>query len=179
MSETLTTKMPPEIVVNDDLALGWLIPDDAETLFPIILNDPEIKRNVTWPANVHSLDGTRRRIERLTQEEDKSPYVLQKNGVTIGFVGAWGVKDNEHEIGFSYFLAKNRRGHGYITFAVRKMMEVAMENLPIETFAVNITDTNKSSQAIAAKLGFKATDILTKDKVLPELIRRYERPAYE
>lgn len=168
--------MPPEISVENGLFLRYLTPDDAESLLPIIQEDPEIKRNVTWPAGVDDIDDARQSINQLL-EGNKSPYVLQKNGETIGFVGLWGAEGNNHEVGFSYFLAKNCRGHGYVTNAVQKLMHVAKQKLPIDTFVVNITDSNISSQSLAKKLGFEATDILTKDEALPELIRRYERPA--
>ncbi|MHB1060146.1 MAG: hypothetical protein ACYC0F_19980, partial [Rhodanobacter sp.] len=61
--------------------------------------------------------------------------------------------------------------------AVQKLMETVQQNLPVvDTFVVYITEANVSSQAIAAKLGFEATDKIVRDK-LPEPTRRYERPA--
>jgi RimJ/RimL family protein N-acetyltransferase len=170
------SQMPAEIVIDNDLSLRQLVPDDAEAMFQIIQDAPEIKQNVTWSASVHSLDDARRGIEQLLRE-NKSPYVLQEGEETIGFAGIWYSKDNEHELGFSYFLAKDKRGHGYITRAIKALMQATKENLSINTFAVNIIDANEPSKAIAAKLGFKATDILLEDKALPALIRRYERPA--
>jgi RimJ/RimL family protein N-acetyltransferase len=59
-------------------------------------------------------------------------------------------------------------------------MQVVKDDDPsIDTFLVNITDSNKPSQAVAAKLGFKPTDKLMKDRVLTEPTRRYERPAHD
>lgn len=165
--------LPDEITIDDNLSLRRFVEDDAESLFRIIQDDPDIKQSVSWPTQAHSPEDVRRIIKRLLQE-DRAPYVLREKGVTVGFVGAWGVKDNENEIGFSYFLAKDKRGHGYITRAVQKLMEVTKQTLPINTFVVNITEANTPSQAVAAKLGFKPTDVLQKGD-LPAPTRRYER----
>ncbi|HEX5744367.1 MAG TPA: GNAT family N-acetyltransferase [Candidatus Saccharimonadales bacterium] len=169
----------PKIIIDDGLLLRRITPDDAEDMFKIIQADSGIGRNVTWAGLVHSLDDAHKGIEQLLKEF-KSPYVLQENGVTIGFAGTWGYPGKDHEVGFSYFLAKEKRGHGYVTRTVRKLMEaVRNDNPSVDTFIVNITDSNKASQAVAEKLGFKATDKLMKDRVLTEPTRRYERPAHE
>lgn len=167
--------LPGEITIDDNLSLRRLVEDDAESLFRIIQDDLGIKQSVSLAVEAHSLEDVRRAIRRLLQE-NKAPYVLQEKGVTVGFVSAWGVRDNEHEIGLSYFLAKDKRGHGYITRAVQKLMEVTKQILPINTFIVNITEANTPSQAVAARLGFKPTDALRKGD-LPAPTRRYERSA--
>jgi RimJ/RimL family protein N-acetyltransferase len=177
-----TRKISPassSISIDGVLMLRRITTDDAEDLFKIIQEDPGIGQNVTWAGLVHGLADAQRGIEQLLKER-KSPYVLQEDGVTIGFAGTWKYENKDDEIGFSYFLDKNRRGHGYITRTVQKLMEVIKDEDPsIGTFTVNITDSNKPSQAIAAKLGFKPTDKLMKDRVLVEPTRRYVRPAHD
>lgn len=170
--------MPAEVSIDDHLSLRQLTSDNAEDLFQIIKDDPEIGQNVTWPAGIHSLEDTRRAIEQLLSE-DKTPYVLQENGETIGFAGAWYPEDRQHEVGLSYFLAKDKRGHGFVTRTVQGLMQAATDSMPVDTFVANIIDGNGPSIAIIEKLGFKRTDELKYDEALQAQIRRYERPAHD
>ena len=169
--------MPARIMIDEGLALQRVESDDAEDLFQIIQSAPEIKLNVTWPASVNSVEDTSESIKYLLKEDKFQPYALKENNSTIGYIGTWKPDNKQHEIGFSYFLDKNKRGRGYVTRALQRLMQVAKEKLQARMFVVNIIDTNEASKAIAAKLGFEATDKLLKDEVLKAMLRRYERPA--
>lgn len=180
MSEKILTssQMPAEIAIDDGLSLRHITPEDAEELFPIIQDDPEISRNVTWPARSYDLDSTRQNIEQLLQGP-KDPYVLQRDGQTIGFAGTWDSEDIDNAIGFSYFLAKDERGNGYMNRAVNGLMRVVRQKREVDTFLANIEDSNDTSKAVALGLGFEATDVLIWENILKVYIRRWEKPAHE
>jgi len=178
MTKVSTVNMPAEIVVDENLVLRYIRPDDARELFKIIEEDPEIKHNVSWPARTHTLADARRNIEQLLRDP-RAPYVLQEKGVIIGFVGTWDSERSQKEVGFSYFLAKSSRGHGYSIKAVQSLMQATQASRPVDTFLVNIADTNEASKAVAKHLGFKPTGVLITDGDLQVPTRRYERHIHD
>lgn len=169
--------MPDEIMIDKNMKLRRITVDDAEALFHIIREDPGIGKSVTWPASVQNLEDTRQGIRQLSNRENLYPYVLQEKGTTIGYAGAWDSQYGKNEIGFSYFLAKSKRGRGFVNLAVKNLMSVVKQVFPVDMFVVYITEGNEPSKAVAMKLGFKSTDKLRYDKALKKIIRRYERPV--
>lgn len=177
MTEVDTASLPMEIAVNDSLLLRRLTAEDAEELFRIIQDNPDIKKSVTWPASVNSLEGTQAGIDRIL-EECEFRYVLQEDTQTIGYVGLYESDASDNAFGLGYFLASEKRGGGRMAETLSRLMQTVGENLTVDMFVAYIIDSNKPSQAVVSRLGFTVTDVLLEDTALKAMIRRWEKPIH-
>jgi RimJ/RimL family protein N-acetyltransferase len=176
MSELLATDpLAAERAIDDVLSWRLFVPDDAEEVFRIIQDDPDITTRITWTAAARSADDIRQRIEKFPERGGYRGALLEF-GQVIGYGALYESKTrkNEHEIG--YFCAPDKRGRGYTKKLVINLMDTA-KRCGTESFALYIADSNLPSQAVATSLGFVATDELRRDDALDCLERRYERAA--
>jgi RimJ/RimL family protein N-acetyltransferase len=119
---------PPEILETKRLRLRKPVLQDAEEIFRKYVRDPEVTRYLTRWSNA-SVDETRDVIRghQKAWDEGKSFHwviVRKEDDRLLGTITAR-VTDHKWELG--YVLARSYWGRGYMTEAVKKMLDWAFK----------------------------------------------------
>lgn len=145
------------VVYTDHLMLRPIQLSDAIDMFEYASN-PEVLKFVTFPRHT-SVQHTMQVIEQLflTRPDKGVPQayaiVLKSIGKMIGTVDIHTVKRYETvEIG--YILNPMYWGKGYMTEAVKKMLEVTFDYIGVRRIEVQHDVENYASQRVIEKCGF-------------------------
>jgi RimJ/RimL family protein N-acetyltransferase len=179
MQQSLYELMPHKINVADDLGLRLLVPDDAMRIFAIFQADPSIQKTMTWPFRLKTVEDTKERIQKFNDSEELR-YAIIYDGELIGYIGIWKDKGwfgtiQPDDYSYGYFCDPTKRGKGIITDTAKVLMAQVESVVRVKTFSLYIEDSNPASQAVAKKLGFRATDEVYTEPVLGSTERRYIR----
>lgn len=147
-----------------DLQLVPLAEDDAEELFALTAaNRAHLRRWLPWvdavrcvaDSSVHVRNGLE--LRRLGLRLD---YSIRLHGRMIGSL-AYHVLQPAHRLGvIGYWLAQDATGHGYMTAAVRRLVEYGFVDLALNRIEVRVAVGNCTSQEICTRLGFKEEGVL-------------------
>ncbi|MCA9309042.1 GNAT family N-acetyltransferase [Candidatus Saccharibacteria bacterium] len=171
--------MPLETVVNDDCSLRVLRPDDAERIFEILQADSDIStKYVTWLAGATSAEDIAERTADFNSRKALR-YAIVADGTLVGYVGAWqhhfDPESAEYDLG--YFCDPQYRGQGLVTASTNHLMDLLVQHMNAQSFALYINDHNTGSQAVAKKLGYTRTEETGTDRTLGVDERRWEKRA--
>ena len=142
---------------TDRLILRQLNENDAQKAFDNWTSDDDVTRYVRW--NTHkSVDET---VEYIKMEhkrcEEKDNYewgiVLKENNELIGAMGAFPGDDDRIEIGYN--ISKKYWNNGYMTEALKKVMEYLINDVGIKRFICSHAVLNPASGRVMQKAGFK------------------------
>jgi RimJ/RimL family protein N-acetyltransferase len=155
-------------LVDDEIVLRPWTEDDVPALVAA-LNDPEIPRWI--PV-----------IPRPYTEEDALAYVrgevhdlehtwaVTVDGAPIGSIG---MRTNESRVGhIGYWCAREARGRGYTTRALRVVSRFAIEELRFGRLELITDPDNHASQRVAEKVGFRREGVLRSHLLHPDGRRR-------
>lgn len=176
--------MPNEIIVNKDLRLRFLVPEDAERMYHIFQADPEIQSRVTWTHGLKTVEDIRTTIEGF-QANKSIRYAILQGDELAGYIGMWSDygymdgQDHDGWYGLGYFLDSHYRGNGLVQLATRAMMMKAEDVFDVRRWSVYVEDDNKPSRAVLEKLGFVATDNTYDEPVLQVVERQWEKAVDE
>jgi RimJ/RimL family protein N-acetyltransferase len=88
-------------------------------------------------------------------------------------VGSIGMRVNEQKIGhIGYWCAREARGRGVTTLALRLLCRYALEELNIERLELVTDPDNRASQRVAEKVGFRPEGVLRSHLLHPDGRRR-------
>lgn len=154
------------------LELRPLTAKDAQNLFEAIDSSrKELARWVPWIRKVKGPDDQRRFI--LTSEE----AMRKKSSITLGIfhhqtkkvfgvigTGRLNFLDQKTEIG--YWMRTNESGKGYTTEACTLLIQYLFEKMNFHRITLNAATTNRASQRVAKKLGFRREGLLRENQLL-------------
>lgn len=81
---------------------------------------------------------------------------MRENGQLIGFVGLGGFDElDEKEIGIAYWLDIEQNGYGYMTEAVKAVVNIAFEEYGYDHIIATVQPDNHASRRVAEKAGLK------------------------
>ena len=106
-------------------------------------------------------------------------WVMEVDGVIAGTIGAYDLKDDTIEVGFS--VVKAWQGRGLATEALKKVLEYLTENEGISCVTAWCAAGNVGSQRVLEKAGMEFMNaekngLLIGDRVYDKLIYRFEVP---
>jgi RimJ/RimL family protein N-acetyltransferase len=155
-------------LVDDEIMLRPWTEGDVPALVAA-LNDPEIPRWI--PV-----------IPRPYTEEDALAYVrgevhglehtwaVTVDGAPIGSIG---MRTNESRVGhIGYWCAREARGRGFTTRALRMVSRYAIEELQFGRLELITDPDNHASQRVAEKVGFRREGVLRSHLLHPDGRRR-------
>ncbi len=153
------TGATPELHTERLLMRGWTSADrDA---FAEMNADPEVMEHFPSTLTREQSDAFVDRIERVFAEHGYGLWVLERNGVFLGFTGLWVpafhasfMDDLPHpvvEVGWR--LRRDAWGHGYATEAARASIEFGFETLGLPQVVSFTVVGNLRSQAVMKRLG--------------------------
>ena len=141
---------------TERLILRKLTMDDAEKMFENWTNDEEVCRYLTWLPH-KSLEVTREKLEDWMEDYEDPKTVrfgieLKENHDLFGEIDIVKFVDDVPVMGFA--SSKKYWGHGYMTEAVRKMLE-HLFSLGYKKIYLELDSRNIGSINLALKVGFK------------------------
>lgn len=138
---------------------------DADT--PAIVaacQDPEIPRWTRVPEPYDEATAAEWATESTrARESGEALHLLIADAQTDELLGSIGVQDiryAESRCDIGYWLAREARGKGIMTRAVRLLSRWVFENLPIERIQITVQPENRASRAVAERAGYKLEGIL-------------------
>jgi ribosomal-protein-serine acetyltransferase len=154
---TLNTAIP-------DLQLVPLGEGDAEELFALTaVNRAHLRRWLPWIDDVRSVADTSAHVRNgleLRRLGLRMDYTVRLRGRMIGTI-AYHLLQPAHRFGMiGYWLALDATGRGYMTAAVRRLVEHGFVDLALNRIELRVAVGNCASQKICTRLGFKEEGVL-------------------
>lgn len=147
-----------------EIALRSLQIEDAE-LFALHANNNAIANNMTnqfpFPyTKAHALEF----IRRVNGLKPAQVFAIDLDGEAIGAIGLHPQTDiflKNAELG--YWLAEKYWGKGFVSIAIKKIVEYGFSNFEIDRIFARPFGSNKASQRVLEKTGFILEARLEKD----------------
>jgi RimJ/RimL family protein N-acetyltransferase len=145
--------LPERLDISEKLAIRRVRPADADGLFAVIQDNPDIKKYVAWASKVESVEDVIPRLQHYSNKDMDGRYLITSDEATVGYIGIH-PSSNDGEYGIGYCLHKSARGQGYVTDAVAALTEQARDQLGARQIYLQIMLDNEGSNAIPERLGF-------------------------
>ena len=142
--------------------------DDTESVYAAC-QDPEILHWIPFiprpytPNHAHAF---------VTGSLDLGPYqfAITEDDHPVGSIG---IRVNEQKIGhIGYWCARETRGRGLTTRALRLLCQYALDELKMERLELITDPDNRASQRVAEKVGFRPEGVLRSHLLHPDGRRR-------
>lgn len=160
---------PPDRIETSRLILRVPTPDDAPAIFARWAQDRDVVQYLTWRPHT-SVEGTRaflQHIAALRQSAQNFTWVLVLKDEPLP-IGMLGIRDSRGlELG--YVLAKAYWNLGYMTEAVRAVVDWAMEQSTIHRVWAVCDVENRSSARVLEKSGLQREGLLRRWSTHPNL----------
>jgi ribosomal-protein-serine acetyltransferase len=159
-SDSELKPVTPEIKTEiPSLKLRILKEQDAEELF--LRNDQNrehLRQWMPWLDETKSCSDTlnfiRRSSEGATAGTQYS-YALVLGGELVGVVAFNSIEKLNRCATMGYWLAKSQMGRGYMTAAVKALMDEGFQRLELNRIQARVATANYPSQAVCDRLGLK------------------------
>ncbi|MBN4080562.1 GNAT family N-acetyltransferase [Beggiatoa alba] len=150
--------------IDTDIKLSLTIVQYADELFSLIDNNRNfLKTWLSWVDEIQKPGDTKNFIQlqlsKLHESEALHQTIFYKG--KIAGVLSYNKIDREKGIGYiGYWLGKEYNGKGIMTLAVRDLIKLGFDHLPIQKVDIRCAVENSKSRAIAERLGFKNKGII-------------------
>jgi RimJ/RimL family protein N-acetyltransferase len=144
--------------------------DSDEAAMIAALQDPEIPRWTRVPAPYDESTAAEWAVEsRRQQESGEGLHLIIADAETDRLMGSIGIHDIDRLEGrcnIGYYLAREARGRGLMTRAVRMVSRWSFENLPVERIEIPVIAENTASRRVAEHAGYAFESILRSHTVI-------------
>ncbi len=146
------------------LKLRLLKEEDAEELF--LRNDQNrghLRQWMPWLDETKSASDTLNFIRRslvAATAGTQYHYALLLDGELIGVVAFNEIDKMDRCATIGYWLAKSKMGKGYMTAAVKALMDKGFQQLELNRIQARVATSNYPSQAVCDRLGLKKEGVL-------------------
>lgn len=153
------TMAPFYLKVDEDLELRQRLPEDANELFALTdANRKYLMQWLPWLDHCLSPADTMRNIEAALHDAVEGTGLavsIFERGQIVGVTGFNSI-DRSNRIGHvGYWLGEQHQGRGIMTRAVRALVEHGFRVLGLNRITIAAATDNRSSRAIAERLGFR------------------------
>lgn len=157
MTETNLT--PDRIIIrqeNEPVYLKQLLPEDAESYYALITDDPEYLQfyDDTIVSKYPNTASFKQFIERA-EKPNIYRFGVWNDNTLVGGTNLIVDISKGAEIGF--WTNKTHSGHGYATSGQRLLLDFAFNDLKLDEVYCEIVEENQGSVALVEKLGFKTS----------------------
>ena len=155
MTERMETKNMTERMETERLILRPIQKEDTEEIYNCWMHDPDVSRYMMWTAG--DMNTAREFVEFELGNIEKNDWyrwiITDKEGVIMGACLLY--FDEEFDAwDISYNLGKKYWGHGYITEAMKKVIEYAFTTIKAKEIVAFHAVENPASGRVIEKLGF-------------------------
>ena len=161
---------PPEILETERLRLRKPVLEDVEEIFRQYAQDAEVTKYVSWRAH-ESKDETREFLQGCLQAMAcrKSFHWVIARKDDHQLLGMMAARVDGHKWELGYVLARGHWGRGYMTEAVKALVDWAVQQSEIyRVWAVCDVD-NSASARVMEKAGMRREGILRRWSVHPNM----------
>jgi RimJ/RimL family protein N-acetyltransferase len=155
--------LPGEPLVDGETSLRPWRDSDLKALVAAC-QDREISRWTRVPRNYGETDARAYLLQRydMTFEGRAAPFAIvgASDGILAGSIALIRIAWEHRRAEVGYWLAKEARGHGHATRAVRLICDWGARTLNVERFDLLAATGNRSSQAVAERAGFTREAVL-------------------
>jgi [ribosomal protein S5]-alanine N-acetyltransferase len=155
---------------DGDLVLRAWTMDDVPELVDAC-NDPEIQHWIPVIPRPYTEEDARAFIRGEVVGVGQHQFAITENGHVVGSIGL-GVNERSHNAAIGYWCAREARGRGLTTRALRLLSRHALEDLGIERLELITDPDNHASQRVAEKVGFRREGVLRSHLPHPDGRRR-------
>lgn len=142
--------------------------------------DPEIPRWTRVPDHYGGREAREWAGEAARQHEAGEGLHLlivdARDGQLLGSIGIHRIVEEERRCDIGYWLAREARGRGVMTRAVRLLSGWAFSELGVERIEVIVDPRNAASRAVAERAGFRFEGVLRSYVVIKD--RRRDMAMY-
>ena len=162
---------------TERLTLRRYRPDDAEALYRYLGTDPAMYQYSGWNpyATLEMAQETVRGFMGSYDNKRTYSWVMDCGGVLIGIIGAYDLRDDRIEVGYS--VERGSQGHGFATEALKKVLEYLTEKEGITCVTAWCAAENAGSRRVLEKAGMQL--VRTEKESLTVGDRVYDRMIYE
>ena len=158
--------------LGDGLELALAVPQQAEEIYKLVDENREhLRRWLPFVDATKSPADTRAFLaEQLRALAEGRAFTLAVyyRGEPVGLVGVNRVDATNRVASVGYWLARSATGHGLMTRAVRRLIDLAFAHFPVDRIEIHCAPGNTASCKIPERLGF------TREAVLRKALRAHE-----
>lgn len=159
----------PETFTTGRLALARLRRSDAAEVFAAYAQDPEVTRYLTWRPN-RCVEETQAHAERCERDWDAGHEFTWAIRLREGaLIGALALRPAGTQASVGYVLARPHWGHGYMTEAVRAVVNWAFTRPDVHRVWAVCDVDNPASARVMAKAGMTCEGVLRRWSVHPNI----------
>lgn len=144
--------LPDQISVSDGLAIRKIMPEDAEALFRLVQDNPDIPQYTAWAKGIDSVEEVVPSLQARSNTSMDGRYVIAVGNQVVGSIWASPGR-REAEFGVGYCLDSGARGNGYVSQAITALLE-QLKFLGAKHIYFQIVPDNIDSIAVPKRLGF-------------------------
>jgi RimJ/RimL family protein N-acetyltransferase len=173
---------PPEPPLSDGVVSlrPWGEDGDVEAI-TAACNDPEIAEFLDQIPSPYTEQDAREAIAYFRQgweEGTVSNFAITTGERPVGSVGVRWVEPDQGVAEVGYWMAREARGRGICTRAVRLVSRWLIESHGIERVQLRADEQNPASRKVAEKAGFTEEGVLRSSRYNPRLGRRVDFVMY-
>ena len=156
---------------TDRLVLAAARKQDARAIFDFYATDIEVCRYLTFRPHTH-IEETQTYLDRCKAEwatGERFAFTIRRQA-DAGLIGMISyAKNSPHRVGFGYVLSRAHWGQGYMTEALRKLIEVAFEDPKVYRAEATCDVENRASARVMEKCGMQYEGTLRRHTILPNI----------
>jgi RimJ/RimL family protein N-acetyltransferase len=161
---------PPERIETERLVLRVPALTDALILYETYTHDPEVTQYVMWRPHT-SVDQTLEFLKGCIAAwggENRFPYIIsiKEAGNPIGMVD---FHITGSTVGIGYVIGRAYWGRGYVTEAVRVIVEWALNQQSIYRVCASCDVENTASACVMEKVGMQREGVLRRYMIHPNI----------
>jgi RimJ/RimL family protein N-acetyltransferase len=157
MAEPAAIVVPP--LTDGVVALRPWRDDDVPWIVDAV-QDPEIPRFTGVPPG-QTADGVRRWLARVEPEREAALAIVEAaSGALLGSIGLRRTADDPWIAEAGYWVAREARGRGVATRALRLLADWALPALDLARLQLTTHEENVASQRVAEAAGFRREGLL-------------------
>lgn len=149
---------PLHIIIDEHITLRQYSLEDAEELFELIeKNRHHLGTRLTWLDKYTSLEASNSFVKSsmvIAKTNGAPTCGIWHEGKLVGTVSFHPIDHASHTALLGYWIDADMQGKGVITQATQALIEHGFNNLGIKRVEIVCAPDNRTSQAIALKLGF-------------------------
>ena len=161
---------PPSTITTERLILRQPTDQDAELIFEQYAGDLDVTKYLSWQPH-KSMAQTNEYLERCItawQEKSAFPFVLiRRNDARL--IGMVEIRIDNFKADLGYVLAKSLWGKGYMSEAVKALVDWSLKQTEIHRVWAVCDTENVASARVLEKVGMKREGILKKWLVHPNI----------
>ncbi len=142
-----------------ELELMLVDPEYGEELFSLIdRNRTYLRTWLPWLDNNNSPQDSEDFLRHCLQgyfAKSSLTTLIRINGKIIGTVGFNSINHVNSEAEIGYWLDQNSTGNGYITSAVKKLIEIGFQQYSLNRLVIRVAVGNEPSRRVAQRLDFQ------------------------